>query len=127
MTDFTALAERLRTAKEIELQAREQRINVEREIYGAALAEGYHFPEKGTTHLGPIKVATIVAVSWDQEKLDALHETFPLELWPFNAVWKEDGRAMTVLAELHPNEYRRLQYAMTTRPRKPQFSLGKGK
>ena len=63
MTDFTALAERFRTAKEIELQAREQRIDVEREIYGAALAEGYHFPEKGTTHLGPIKVATLVAVS----------------------------------------------------------------
>lgn len=117
---ITALARRLSDAKRAEAEAREAREAVEIEIYNE-VAKTQAMPERGTVTAGAIRITTKVTENWDQEILSELRASIPAELFPFRAEWKCDGRARNKLAVDHPEVYRKLTRALTTKTAKPSF------
>lgn len=119
---FEQLAQKLERAKEAEEAAKQARILVEAEIYEAALEQG-PIPDKGTTHHGRLTISTGFTESWDQDLLADLAGELPPEHFPFKPKFACNKRALTVLAEQHPQVYRRIFAALTTKPKKPSFSV----
>lgn len=117
---ITALARRLSDAKRAEAEAREAREAVEIEIYNE-IAKSQTIPERGVVAAGAIKMTTKVNESWDQDILSELAKVIPPALFPFKTEWKCDGRARNKLAVDHPEVYRKLTRALTTKTAKPSF------
>ena len=126
MSKLNDLARQLLAAKQKEAEARHERELIEVKIYREVQAT-QEIPEKGTVSAGPVKITTTMGESWDQEALEELSRVLPPEHFPFQRVWKVDGRAKNRLAVDHPQAYRKLFPALSVKPRKPSFVIDEEK
>ena len=119
--DIDAMTQLWRIAKQAEVEAHDRRIEIE----NAILAEIETKPE-GTTKVGAMTISTGFSRSWDQDKLDDLRASVRGEYWPFAREWKEDRKAARVIEERFPDLWKRINEALTLKPKKPTFSVKEG-
>lgn len=109
--------------KQIEKDAAARRLVIESEIYQLTQA---NLPEKGVLTLDTgMKIATSLSEEWDQPQLATAYNQWPVESvkFPFDSVYKPDGKAIAVIRESIPRLYALLQSALTIKPKKPGFSV----
>ena len=121
--DLNDLTEQWKAAKQQEADAAARRIAVESRIYEITQAS---LPEKGTytTDTG-MKITTGYTEKWDDAEIAKAYQSWPVESvrFPFEPVYKPDGKAIGVIREGIPDLYRLLQPALTLTPKKPAFSV----
>lgn len=117
-----SLAKKLTAAKAAEAAAKDVRIGIEAEIYTEAKSQGV-IPQRGTVTAGPIKISVGLTENWSQAKLVALAKEVPAEQFPFKSEFKCDKKALNKLAVDHPDTYRKIFPALTTKPKKPAFTV----
>lgn len=62
---------------------------------------------------------------WDQSILDEIRFEVPDDLWPFKAVWKEDGKRVKFLENNEPDIWKVIETALTVQPKRPYFQVEK--
>ena len=71
-----------------------------------------------------MKIATGYSEEWSQEQLTAAYHNWDASVpFPFTGVWKPDGKAIGYLRDNVPEAYRKIQSALTLKPKKPAFSV----
>jgi hypothetical protein len=117
------LAANLKTAKANLAIAKQGVEDAEAAIYTAA--ESF-LPEKGTTHVTGVKIVTAVDEKWDQDKLAEIEKTWPRKSnlpFPFKKEFKADTKQITYLRENAVDAYAELEPALTSKPKKPSFTI----
>jgi hypothetical protein len=116
------LTQAWKEAKQQEAEANARRIAIESQIYELVEAE---LPEKGTHTLpSGMKIATGFSEEWSQEQLNAAYQDWDASVpFPFTGVWKPDGKAISYLRDNLPEAYKKIQPALTLKPKKPAFSV----
>lgn len=81
--------------------------------------------EKGVTHFeGGLDITAGFTESWDNETLDVVLSEWPgTAPRPFTKTWKPDSRALAVVRAQYPELNKRLEKALTVKPRKPSFGV----
>ena len=105
-------------AKAAEKSANAMRLAIEDEINA-------HFgiQTAGMLKLDGITVSYGIDRKWDQAKLTELKQGIKQEYWPFKIEWKEDKKASDTIAERFPELWSEIKTALTTKPKKPSFSI----
>ncbi|WP_435008005.1 hypothetical protein P12x_005272 [Tundrisphaera lichenicola] len=108
--------------KQNESDANARRIAIESQIYELTQSE---LPDKGTYTLPTgMKIATGFSEEWSQEQLNAAYQEWNASVpFPFTGTWKPDGKAISYLRENLPEAYKKIQPALTLKPKKPAFSV----
>jgi hypothetical protein len=112
------LIDEWKCAKREEKTANAWRLEVEEKI-------NQHFGilTAGCLKLDGITVSYGLDRKWDQAKLTELKQGIKHEYWPFRIEWKEDKKASDTIAERFPELWNEIQTALTTRAKKPSFSI----
>ena len=105
-------------AKAQEKAANAMRIEVENKIN-----EHFGIQTAGMLKLDGITVSYGLDRKWDQAKLTELKQGIKHEYWPFKIEWKEDKKASDTIAERFPELWNEIQTALTTKPKKPSFTI----
>lgn len=81
--------------------------------------------DKGVTHFeGGLDITTGFTESWDDAALAEALTLWPATApMPFTPTWKPDGKALAVVRAQFPDLYKRLEKALTVKPRKPSFTV----
>ncbi len=108
--------------KQNESDANARRIAIESQIYELTQAQ---LPDKGTFALETgMKIATGFSEEWSQEQLNAAYQEWDASMpFPFTGIWKPDGKAISYLRDNVPDAYKKIQPALTLKPKKPAFSM----
>lgn len=77
----------------------------------------------GSEKLDGLTIQFGIDRKWDQAKLTELKQGIKQEYWPFKIEWKEDKKASDTIAERFPELWSEIQTALTTKPKKPSFSI----
>lgn len=112
------LIDEWKCAKREERTANAWRLEVEEKIN-----QHFGIQTAGMLKLDGITVTYGLDRKWDQAKLSELKQTIKHEYWPFKIEWKEDKKAADVIAERFPELWKEIQTALTTKPKKPSFTI----
>lgn len=104
-------------------KAAEQQYNADRLAIEAKILALVGAQNTGSIKLDGLTVTYGVDRKWDQAKLTELRQTIKTEYWPFRIEWKEDKKASDLVAERFPGLWEQLTPALTTKPKKPSFSI----
>lgn len=107
-----------RGCKAAEQQYNADRLRIEEKILALVDAK-----DSGSVKLDGLTVTFGLDRKWDQAKLTDLSATVKREYWPFKIEWKEDKKASDVIAERFPELWADITQALTTKPKKPSFSV----
>lgn len=105
-------------ARAAEKQFQEDRLSCEEQILEIVGTQTC-----GSQKLGSMTISYGIDRKWDQAKLTELSQTVKAEYWPFRIEWKEDKKASDIIAERFPALWDEIQTALTTKPKKPSFSI----
>lgn len=80
--------------------------------------------DKGTNTFGDVKIVTGYNDSWDQDMLAEIHSTLDRpEIFPFKSEFKLDRKRYDALETFDGALYKRINSALTLKPKKPSFSI----
>lgn len=107
-----------RGCKEAEKQYNADRLAIEERIL-----EVVGMQNTGSVKLDGVAISYGLDRKWDQAKLTDLQPGIKAEYWPFRIEWKEDKKASDIIADRFPELWDEIQQALTTKPKKPTFSI----
>lgn len=106
-----------------EAKAQEKAANAWRLEVEDKINEHFGIQTAGMLKLDGITVSYGLDRKWDQAKLAELKQGIKHEYWPFKIEWKEDKKASDTIAERFPELWKEIQTALTTKPKKPSFTI----
>lgn len=104
-------------------RAAEKQFQEDRLLYEAQILEIVGMKSAGSKKLGSMTISYGLDRKWDQAKLTDLQPSIKAEYWPFRIEWKEDKKASDIIADRFPELWDEIQQALTTKPKKPTFSI----
>jgi hypothetical protein len=93
---------------------------------GAIYLAAGELPEKGTIYCTGVKIVTGFYEKFDDAELANAEVKWPTISnlpFPFNKVYKADGKALSYLRDNVKEAYALIEKALTSTPKKPAFSL----
>lgn len=107
-----------RGCKAAEKQYNQDRLAIEEKILGIVGVR-----VEGSEKLDGLTIQYGLDRKWDQEQLIALQPTVKPEYWPFKTEYKEDRKAAQVIEDRFPELWEEIKTALTTKQKKPSFSI----
>ena len=104
-------------------RAAEKQFQEDRLLCEAQILEIVGMKSAGSKKLGSMTISYGLDRKWDQAKLTDLQPGIKAEYWPFRIEWKEDKKASDIIADRFPELWDEIQQALTTKPKKPTFSI----
>ncbi|OSM04168.1 hypothetical protein [Magnetofaba australis] len=109
-------------AKHAENQAKQVRLEVERQLLEKTDLKAALIPE-GTSTFGRLKVVTGYTRDWDQQRLAEIQRGIEPNFWPFKAKLEEIRAGSRFLEEERPDLWAQISPALTLKPKKPAFTV----
>lgn len=101
----------------------EKQYNADRLVIEERILEMVGMQNTGSVRLDGLSISYGLDRKWDQAKLTDLKSGIKAEYWPFLIEWKEDKKASDIISDRFPELWDEIQQALTTKPKKPTFSI----